>query len=186
MWQDDYLDDDLYQGRFFDDEPSYWGNDSFFPGAGDDIAYEGYADYDDWYASPAVFGIAIDVTYVDGGGHHGFVRPEGRVLVGGSGNDILIGGYGPDSLYGGGGDDELIGGLGADVFYFDVNSGEDAIFDFYAGEGDLIAVDVAAGPQTIVYSDGSSFLYLGQPGFTDDVVIVVGATLRYSDIVTLA
>jgi Ca2+-binding RTX toxin-like protein len=202
-WEDDW---------FFDTDADVYDDGSYFVETYDDEAYDDGVYYDayDYYGGFAYVGFAIDVTFIDAGPAFGW--PRGEVQIGGFTSDILIGGRGPDSLYGGGGhdildggaghdlisgdagndfinggtgDDDLFGGSGADVFYVDANGGEDAIFDFRAGEGDVIAVEAAAGQRTIVYSDGSSFLYLGQPGVTDDIVIVVGATLRHSDIVVL-
>ena len=56
-------------------------------------------------------------------------------IVAGAGNDVLNGAGGNDYLLGEAGDDSMTGGAGADVFVFDLLSGDDTIVDFWAGQG---------------------------------------------------
>ncbi len=75
-------------------------------------------------------------------------------LSGGNGQDILIGGLGVDRLDGGagndrlagqGGNDQLTGGAGADLFYFNLNGGQDTITDFQNGiDKIVIGSDIAS------------------------------------------
>lgn len=60
------------------------------------------------------------------------------VLNGGTGNDVLYGNNGNDTLNGGEGDDDLFGGSGADLFVFDLDGGNDRLFDFSLRGGDVI------------------------------------------------
>ncbi|WJY22579.1 calcium-binding protein [Fontisubflavum oceani] len=56
------------------------------------------------------------------------------VLSGGDGTDMLRGGAGDDVLDGGAGRDYMWGGDGADTFVFQLDAGQDRIFDFSVGE----------------------------------------------------
>jgi Ca2+-binding RTX toxin-like protein len=91
-----------------------------------------------------------------------------NVLQGGSGADTLQGRAGYDRLYGGDGNDRLVGGddsdllnggNGADRFVFSMNTGEDTIASFNAGEGDRIEFARMVGTS-------SNFDYLGSDAFT--------------------
>jgi Ca2+-binding RTX toxin-like protein len=67
-------------------------------------------------------------------------------VKGRGGDDLLEGGKGSDVLFGGLGDDDLRGGGGADVFKFVGRGfGQDEIFDFRHGQGDLIRLDNVRG-----------------------------------------
>ncbi|NVK19672.1 MAG: PD40 domain-containing protein [Methylocystaceae bacterium] len=61
-----------------------------------------------------------------------------------AGNDILDGGDGNDTLWGGEGDDQLTGGAGNDIFYFQLDDGNDQILDFSSADDQI-------------YLDGASF-----------------------------
>lgn len=50
-------------------------------------------------------------------------------IVGAEGDDSLTGGAGNDSITGGAGNDSLFGGLGNDVYTYNLNDGNDIIFD---------------------------------------------------------
>jgi Ca2+-binding RTX toxin-like protein len=91
-----------------------------------------------------------------------------NVLQGGSGADTLQGRAGYDRLYGGDGDDRLVGGddsdllsggNGADRFVFSMNTGEDTIASFNAGEEDRIEFARLVGRS-------SDFVYLVSGAFT--------------------
>ncbi|MHC1551283.1 calcium-binding protein [Phyllobacterium sp. K27] len=67
-------------------------------------------------------------------------------LTGGAGNDSLVGSNGADILTGGGGDDTINGNGGddltggADHFVFASGSGNDSVFGFQAGSGDVLDI----------------------------------------------
>ncbi len=57
-------------------------------------------------------------------------------IDGGAGNDTISGSGGNDTMNGGAGNDRLIGSSGIDVYRFDANFGQDAVFDNGPGLGD--------------------------------------------------
>lgn len=107
---------------------------------------------------------------LDGGNGRDILR-GGRgddQVSGGAGRDLLFGGRGNDVLDGGAGEDHLFGGEGADQFVFNLQSGNDTIFDFETGVDKLdfsqtglsfddldISTD-CSGAVTISYGDNNS------------------------------
>ena len=87
-----------------------------------------------------IIGGSANSTFVGGNGNDYISGGAGIDNInGGAGNDTLDGGVGNDILIGGEGDDILFGGAGADSFVWQAgHSGNDAIKDFSAGEGDRI------------------------------------------------
>ncbi|MCB1337502.1 MAG: hypothetical protein KDK10_08645 [Maritimibacter sp.] len=67
------------------------------------------------------------------------------LIRGGGGDDNIRGEEGADILFGGMGDDEMVGGTEADVFVFDLKTGQDTINDFENGIDliDLTRLDIA-------------------------------------------
>lgn len=106
-------------------------------------------------------------------------------IHGNQGNDALYGGQGDDTVLGGAGDDQirgdlgndyiagdlgndhLWGGGGADIFFFQVGSGVDKIYDFNRAEGDYIKVSGSytlyqSGADTVVdFMNGSTITLVG-------------------------
>ncbi|WP_298967366.1 hypothetical protein [uncultured Methylobacterium sp.] len=90
-----------------------------------------------------IAGSTLDDTLTGDNGNDGVSGGDGNdSLTGGAGQDTLIGGAGFDRLFGGAGsdllagqsgNDELAGGGESDLFYFNLNGGQDIIADFQNG-----------------------------------------------------
>lgn len=127
----------------------------------EDLPNLGDADYED-----VLFDLDIDRIRVD-------ASEQGNdTLIGGAGNDILYGEAGDDILIIGNGFDQVYGGSGADQFVYDIGDGlADKIFDFNAGEGDVLNISnilTAYDPLTDVLTD---FVDLVQNGSDTEVHI---------------
>lgn len=125
------------------------GNDDLYGGEGDDGLDGGNHD-DDLYGGNG------NDTLLGGNGADD--------LYGDAGNDILDGGGGRDFLVGGAGSDSLTGGLDADVFFFEIGSGQDTIEDFTTAEGDKLGLDRKLKLQS--FQEG----LVDGDGFTDTVL----------------
>ncbi|RVU14378.1 calcium-binding protein [Methylobacterium oryzihabitans] len=90
-----------------------------------------------------IAGSRLDDTLAGDNGNDGVSGGDGNdYITGGTGQDTLIGGAGFDRLFGGAGsdllagqagNDELTGGSESDLFYFNLNGGQDIITDFQNG-----------------------------------------------------
>lgn len=144
--------DDLHGGNGDDALDGGTGNDDLFGGDGNDAVSGGTGndllrggDGDDVLA-----GDANNDDLFGGDGNDG--------LSGGSGSDELRGGDGEDVLNGGSGNDDLFGGDDADLFVFNLDSGDDRVFDFDQAEGDQVQ---------LVLSEFADFADLLATGITD-------------------
>ncbi len=131
------------------------GNDTIFGHGGDDVLYGNQND-DRLYG-----GLGNDT------------------LHGGRDNDFLSGDEGDDQLWGDYGDDVLEGGDGADMFCFDIHSGNDIIMDFNAAQGDRLnfqgqeyAIHDMAGTAVITLSGGGAVMLSGVSVANLDAYIV--------------
>jgi Ca2+-binding RTX toxin-like protein len=137
-----YGDDVIHGSSAANQLTGAYGQDSLWGEGGNDILYgDGVTrwsepDPDDPDDSPDMLhgGDGKDVLYGGGGGDQ---------LWGDSGADTLYGQGGNDTLYGGAEADRFYGGVGGDTFIFQSvsessASAKDRIFDFNAGEGDVI------------------------------------------------
>jgi Ca2+-binding RTX toxin-like protein len=95
------------------------------------------------YYDPAAFQVFND-------SFDGSISYQGRLLMGGAGNDTLNGSAGPDTISGAGGDDALWGGNGND--FIDGGPGDDG------GLSASSYLSGGAGSDTILGGDGSDFL----------------------------
>ena len=95
-------------------------------------------------------------------------------LYGGTGNDTLNGGDGDDVLYGDSTDSRIDGAVGADTFVFDLDDGNDQIWDFVAGTDVVQLEDYVAGVNdpTFSYAHGTTFMTYGDTVVTFRLVIV--------------
>ncbi|MCB9990255.1 MAG: DUF4114 domain-containing protein [Rhodospirillales bacterium] len=141
----------------------------------EDLPNLGDADYND-----VVFDITVQTqTTVT------VLEDDVDILLGGAGDDFLDGGIGNDVLVGGVGMDMLYGDQGADLFLFQsIADAGDTIFDFDAGEGDIINVtDVLEGFDAGL-DDVNDFMQLVNSG--GDTVLEVNADGQGNDFVALA
>ncbi|GAB5470782.1 MAG: hypothetical protein Kilf2KO_38120 [Rhodospirillales bacterium] len=115
-------------GLGLDASPLLTFDDDILAGLGNDIVFAGLGDDDvnGQRGNDIVFGETGD-DLLNG-------KKESDILFGGEGNDDLRGGEGDDFLNGGLGDDVLRGGSGANVFAFDLVSGEDILYAFQNGQ----------------------------------------------------
>ena len=125
------------------------GNDELFGREGNDYIEDGGAGVGNPPIVHPTSGASIDHVddVLDGGsGNDILIGDDDKdYMVGGTGNDTIYGGKGFDSLYGdnpqeGAGNADSLPGDGADLFIFDVNSGNDTIYDFNIEEGDSIGL----------------------------------------------
>jgi Ca2+-binding RTX toxin-like protein len=135
------------------------GNDTLDGGAGADRMEGGYGDdlyivddsgdkiqdfggVDTVRSSATSFwmGDGVENLVLEGGALEGIGNWLDNKIVGSAGDNMLYGEEGNDVLEGGAGNDQLRGGTGADRFVFGADSegGRDIVFDFKAGEGDVI------------------------------------------------
>ncbi|MEO0393352.1 MAG: calcium-binding protein [Pseudomonadota bacterium] len=156
------------------------GNDIIFGGRGADLIY-GNQGVDTIYGGSQedfIFGGQdADVIYGELGTDVIYGNRGLDILYGGERSDTIYGGQGGDLIYGGGGDDVLFGNRGSDGFFGGSGSdvfviaGEEelsVVFDFNAGEGDLLAV--AGGLKFANTPDGILVQQVG----TGSQVILVG------------
>jgi hypothetical protein len=100
------------------------------------------------YTGGGVNGVLFDAgASVDAGISFNLTGSDGNdTLTGGAGNDTLVGSNGADILTGGSGDDTITGDGGddltggADHFVFASGSGNDNVFGFQAGSGDVLDI----------------------------------------------
>jgi uncharacterized delta-60 repeat protein len=135
------------------------GNDTLDGGAGADRMEGGYGDdlyivddsgdkiqdfggVDTVRSSATSFwmGDGVENLVLEGGALEGIGNWLDNKIVGSAGDNMLYGEEGNDVLEGGAGNDQLRGGTGADRFVIGADSegGRDIVFDFKAGEGDVI------------------------------------------------
>ena len=152
--------DDVYYVDSFNDavfENAGEGSDSIYAALDAGGAYT-IADHVEFLVLSGFFSIS---AFGNGANNFLYGNNAGNVLDGGSGNDSLLGLIGPDVIYGGAGSDTIQGGEGDDFLYGQAGRdnlfGEtgadrfiftsitesavfdwDQIYDFSAGEGDLI------------------------------------------------
>ncbi len=164
VWSDDLRgaggDDVLFGGTGNDRIDGGLGRDAMTGGSGNDIyivddrhdrVFEARDQGQDRVMASASFALAgrhvEDLTLTGTGTINGsgnsldntiFGNGADNTLRGGGGRDSLNGGAGNDTLVGGAGDDALTGGMGADLFRFEVRSGNDSVTDFRFGQGDRI------------------------------------------------
>lgn len=144
--------DDLRGGNGDDVMNGGTGNDGLFGGDGKD-------DISGGEGSDILRGAdGDDVLWGDADNDELFGGNGNDALSGGTGNDVLRGGDGDDTLNGGSGSDNLIGEDGADLFVFNLDSGNDRVFDFDQAEGDQVQ---------LVLSEFADFADLLATGITD-------------------
>jgi Ca2+-binding RTX toxin-like protein len=107
--------------------------DDIHGGAGDDVIIDGLGDtitYGDAGNDTIKTGRGDDIIY--GGSENDKLYGESGYdkLYGESGSDSLYGGKGSDQLYGGEGNDYLEGGEGEDKYIFNLNFGQDTLYDY--------------------------------------------------------
>jgi len=125
--------DDTLHGRDGDDVLNGEdGDDGLNGGRGDDTLNGG--DGDDHLSGSQ----GMDTLNGDEGDDTLLGWADDDELNGGEGEDTLNGGEGQDTLNGGIGNDDLRGGDDADMFIFDLGTGEDIIRDFEPGEDTIM------------------------------------------------
>lgn len=114
-----------------------------------------------------------------GGGFHDY-------LNGGAGDDVLGGAdaleWGPDVLVGGEGQDTLTGGYGRDVFVLAVDTGQDTITDFTAGE-DFLSLSLGLTVDDLTFA-GDTIVHTAT---NETLAILVGVdttTLNVTDFIS--
>lgn len=115
----------------------------------------------------SMYGRAGD-DYVDGGdGSDAISGDDGNdTLFGGLGIDFLEGLWGNDALKGGGDFDYLIGGYGSDNYYYDLNDGDDDIYEY----GEVKGIDT----DQIVFGSGIQLSDISFSRSSNDLNINVG------------
>ena len=92
------------------------------------------------------------------------------VLEGGAGNDVLWAGPGEDIIVGGTGNDDLAGGSGADVYFYDVHDGHDAIEES-GSEFDTLLFGEGIGPDSVRLERRGDDLYAQVGGPSGSVTL---------------
>ncbi len=148
----------VFPGQELDlSDPTLYGNDTVYGGAGDDEIYSGLLnDFIDG-------GAGNDI--IDSGVENALGLSDDDTIFGGSGNDILIARAGDDQLFGGDNDDELQGGDGND--FLDGGDGQDLLAG-NAGDDELFG----GNENDVLIGFGGADKLFGGEG--DDVLIGYG------------
>ena len=113
----------------------------------------------------------VQNNYVTGNCGHNFI--DGR-----TGNDTLFGGRGGDIIHGGTGNDQVGGGLGNDILYdingndtyfYNLNEGQDVVFDYAGKDRIVFGSDIDKG-DLVFYRDGSD-LIIDVNNYNDKLII---------------
>ena len=184
--------DELHGGEGNDNLHGGAGNDALHGGEGDDYLH------DDQDGNDVLHGQGGNDWLLGGEGNDGLLGGAGNDLLlgqdgndelhggegndylygqdgndelhGGEGNDELHGGQGDDVITGGSGDDRLHGGTGSDTYYFQGDSGSDAVRE-EGGANDRIVFGAGTGRENIWLSRSGDDLTISILGAEAELVV---------------